>query len=115
AVVLPGSVAGSMSFINTSDASHTATLRAYDDQGKAVGSRRIELKAGDALSLSDGDVGNGARLFALHDAEGIAWGMRVSSDAVDKAKLAGVGYLEPQSLDVRSERIRVQADQGIVR
>lgn len=115
AVVLPGSVAGSMSFINTSDASHTATLRAYDDHGKAVGSRRIELKAGDSLSLSDGDVGNGARLFVLHDAEGIAWGMRVSSDAVDKAKLAGVGYLEPQSLDVRSERIRVQADQGIVR
>lgn len=115
AVVLPDDIIGEMTFINTTGTAKTATVHAYSGTGKQVGTRTVKLDAGADTRISGDDISPDARLFMVQDADGVVWGMRLSRDDVTEAKLAGVAYIAPQSLDVHSERVWVRPDQGIVR
>ncbi|RSX54000.1 hypothetical protein D2E25_0306 [Bifidobacterium goeldii] len=116
AIAIPDGAKARISVISRSAKDSTVTLHAYDDQGKALGSKDVELETGKATSLNAADIADGTiAVITLDDGEETAWGARLSSDALDKAKVAGVAWLASTSLMPRQERVQAHRDMTIVR
>lgn len=114
AIVLPEKINGDLTIVNTTSAPGSATLQAYDANGKSVGSKNISLGSNAAASFAASDFGGGAAMFTLDTGATFVWGARLSQSDVTAAKLAGVSYLNASALDVRSERIWARYDQSVM-
>ncbi|MCI1219846.1 MAG: DUF5719 family protein [Bifidobacterium sp.] len=113
-LVMPDKVQGQIILSNPDRLPHTATLLAYDRDGRQLESRKIDLRAHTALSLRANALGGDARLLVLSGAHRLHWGLRLSQDDVSGAGLAGIATLTPQPLEPQRAQVRAIRDPRIV-
>ncbi|KFI50202.1 DUF5719 family protein [Bifidobacterium biavatii] len=116
AIAVPGDMTATLTVANPTTSAAAGTLRAYDANGSLVGERSIELQADSAQAVTMSDIGKTAAIIRLDVTDGdLAWGARLASAAVDKAKAAGVAYLSASPLAELTERIWANQNPTVVR
>lgn len=114
AIAKPEHMEGTMVFANRTDGTVKASLKGYTADGKETRSRSVEVDAHAAVSVSDGDLGDGAALFKLDGGHDLVWGMRLSQNDVDGASLADVAYLQATALEPQNVEIVAEHNGSIV-
>ena len=121
AIAIPDGLQSRLALVNTAQADTKATIVAYDSEGRLLAQRDVELGTDETTSLNTADLVSddaekaSVAIVSLENGQDIAWGVRLSSNTLDKAKVAGVAYLGSSSLMPRNERIWADRDMTIVR
>ncbi|MBW3091381.1 hypothetical protein KIH79_00120 [Bifidobacterium sp. 82T10] len=116
AIVVPGDLAATITVANPTTSPAAGTLSAYDANGALVGERKIELQADSAHAVDASAIADKAAIIRFDVADGtLAWGARLTSPEVDKAKASGVAYLSPSPLAELTERIWANQNPTVVR
>lgn len=116
AVALPEHASGAVVLANASQSSVDVTVEAIGADGSVKQTKEQGLDAGHGIRLPLGDLGDDvAAIRVSAPQEALAWGVWATNAEVDKAGLAGVGFLHANELKVNQETVFARADQGIVR
>jgi hypothetical protein len=116
AITIPDHVNATIALANTSNSSASLTLSAYDASGKALSVRKLNLGGNAATSLSASSFGDGTATITLDNPEhSTVWTARITQSDVDKAKVAGLGFIAQTALMPRTSLINADQTPGIVR
>ncbi|MCH4160431.1 MAG: DUF5719 family protein [Bifidobacterium sp.] len=115
AITIPDHVQASVVLANTSNNEASVTLSAFDTSGKALAVKQLKLGGNAAASVDASSFGNGTAAITLDDPQhSTVWTARVTQSDVDKAKVAGLGFISQTALMPRTSLINANQTPGIV-
>lgn len=115
-IPLPGAVSSELTLVNAEGGEAGARLTAFDDQGKKLAQKDLEVKEGTALAVSMDDLSDGAAAITLGVTQGrLAWNARLGSRDVDRASVAGLAHIAPGSLRPSTLAVLSGPVEGMIR
>lgn len=111
AVALPEGYGTSLTLANTSNSNTSSTVTFMNDDGSMGKSKDVTIKANSAVTMN----GEGVAAMVTCRNGDVAWGLRLTSNALAGKKIAGVSTVVPSKLGVRVAQITSTNDSSLVR
>lgn len=118
-IAVPQDVGGSLIVANRTTRASSMELKSYDANGSSLVTTTIKVGPNAATNLALTDLGTHVAAITMQqtgsDKNAISWSLALTDDGLQKAKLAGVSYLQPVSLMLQHASIRVNETVGVLR
>jgi hypothetical protein len=103
ALAIPDALTGTVEIANMGTSPARVTVDGLTSLGISTGAKDLTVPASSVISVPLSDLGSSARVLQLNsDNEGIRWGFAARSAKLSTAKIAGISFVNPTSLDVRT-------------
>ncbi|KXA21479.1 hypothetical protein HMPREF3208_00573 [Gardnerella vaginalis] len=99
---------------SANDHDSSVLLQGFDASGVLVDAKRITVPSHAVVSIPAVDVSRGAVMFTVQSHNNITFSARISKSEVEKSDVAGVAWLDSQSLEPQQMQVYVSSNHHIV-
>ncbi|KAB8292743.1 DUF5719 family protein [Bifidobacterium avesanii] len=115
AVAVPEQVDATVNVTNATRDAASATVSAYDADGKLLGERKIDLTANGAASFAASELGQGVAALRMDDPSSAAsWNVTLSRGDLNDKHVGAVAVIEPRALTPLRAQVYAHPTLGVV-